>query len=186
MPLAQGTVAVPAQKLRKDAKSEKPLCFKKGYYDCKVCPCFTQLRYSTNPVPPSLKDTRLYSPGHTGLHFHTQAWKQLTDRLMPRRRAEGILTASTRAREPFQLRKQELLPLLCDMARKEPEPSSSLQLTHTSPANRKCRSSTAQSCTKNVQRSTWHSRNLKNLCYPSAFKQGESRFFFKPKLKAKR
>lgn len=143
---------------------------------------------------PSLKDTRLCSPGHTGLPFsHTgkaAARRQIHADHFPPRRTEGILTASTRAREPIQLRKRELLPLplLCDMARKGPEPSplpAVHWVTQTIPANRKCRIRTVESCTENVQRSSWRSRNLKNLCYPSAFKQGKLPFFSKPKLKAK-
>lgn len=92
-PLAQGTGAVPAQEFRKDVKNEKPLCFKKGYYDCKVCPCFTKIRLSTSPVLPKKGRTSLKDTFWTHrFAFPSQAQKQLTDRFMQTICPKGELT----------------------------------------------------------------------------------------------
>lgn len=141
--------------------------------------CFTKLRNSTSSaasIPFQLtafiKDHRLYSSGCIGLPFSYTCIEatlgQFNADHFSWRRTNQILTASTHTRESVQLRKQKLLclPRFCDVARKGSE-SSPLPAIHwvtqIIPANRKCRIKTAESCTTNMQRSTWHSRSLECL-----------------------
>lgn len=126
------------------------------------------------------------------IHMHWSSSWQFNADHFPCRRTIQTVTASTHAREPIQLRKQELLCLPRVWHGKKGVAVFSLSLQFTGSHRPSQLIGKAGSREWKVVLKTcrevlgtpeaWNS----SICYPSAFCQCKSPFFFKPKLKCER